>query len=149
MLRCAVIACALALAPAAEARPVAFHTVARGDGASSELTQRRAFLVRGAERWGEVWRRLEPTRTRPRVNFSRDMVLVVLQGAKTSAGHAIKVTGIDDAGGRLEVAADEVSPGRGCFTAQVVTSPYHVVRLRRLDRTLRVRRHARTRHCGG
>jgi PrcB C-terminal/PASTA domain len=131
--------------------PVPFRTVAKDDGASSELKRRTGLVIRGERRWKRVWRSLtagiEPRPRRPRIDFSRHMLLVAIQGRQPSGAHSTTITGVGDTGGRLIVDVDDLSPGRGCVTPGVMTSPYHVVRVRRSDDPVEFTRHRIQRDC--
>lgn len=148
----ALLAATLLLTAApASAAPVPFRTVAKGDGASSELKRRAGLVIRGEERWKRVWRKLtagiEPRPGRPRIDFSRHMLLVAVQGRQPSGGHRTTITGVEDAGARLIVDVDDISPGAGCITTGVMTSPYHVVRVRRSGDRVGFTRHPVERDC--
>jgi hypothetical protein len=140
----------LTAAPAS-AEPVPFRTVAKDDGASSELNRRAGLVIRGERRWKRVWRKLtatiEPRPGRPRIDFSRHMLLVAVQGRQPSGGHRTTIAGVEDTGGRLVVEVDDVSPGPGCITTGVITSPYHVVRVRRSGDPVSFTRHPVERDC--
>jgi hypothetical protein len=109
---------------------VTFRTVAKGTGESS-VERRVAFTFKEQRRWNDFWKRVEPDRTRPRVDFSKHMLIAVTQGRKPSGGHSIRITRIDRTGDGWLVHVTERSPGRGCFVTHVVTRPYHVVRVAR------------------
>lgn len=148
----AVLAAAPAGAqPVPPLEPVPFHTVAKGDGASSRIVRRTGLVIRGERRWKRVWRKLtatiEPRPGRPRIDFSRNMLLVAVQGRQPSGGHRTTITGVGDTGGRLIVDVNDVSPGPGCVTTGVETSPYHVVRVRRTSDRVSFQRHPVERDC--
>jgi PrcB C-terminal len=159
MRRAAIVAASLAMLaatpataqPVATNDPVPVRTIAKGDGAASSLTRQSGLVIRGERRWRRVWRKLtaaiEPGPRRPKVDFSKRMLLVSLQGRQTSGGHGTTITGVEDAGDRLLVAVDDVEPGPSCFTTGVLTSPYHVVRVRRGGERVSFRRHPVERDC--
>jgi hypothetical protein len=64
--------------PVPPLEPVAFHTVAKDDGASSRLTERTGMVIRGDRRWKRTWRRL----TRPRVHHHRRHHVAVSRGTR-------------------------------------------------------------------
>ena len=129
----------LAAAPAVAKlpwRPVSFRTVAVGDGDGSQ--PRKGLVVRGEKRWRKVWRSLTAgAEPRPPIDFSRHMLLVASQGRQPSSGHRLRITSVGTPGGVLIVDVTEVSPGKGCPAGGVLTSPYHVVRVRRTDTPVR------------
>jgi hypothetical protein len=112
-----------------------FHTVAQGDGAASSLLRRAGLVVDGEARWKRIWRELTGSdRGRPRVDFERRRLLVAVQGRKPSGGHQVRITRVDGPPNGIVVKVREVSPGSGCITAGVLTSPYHVVSIPRFNR---------------
>ena len=142
----------LASAPAAARipplRPVPFRTIARGDGAADGLRKRAGLVVKTENRWRKVWRSLGTGHAEPpRIDFSRHMLLVAAQGRQPSGGHRVRITGVGDTGGFLIADVDEVSPGNGCISPGVITSPYHVVRVRRGDERVQFARHPREKRC--
>jgi hypothetical protein len=141
-----------AVAPAVpSARSVAFRTVAHDAGTSSSVTGRTAVVVRRDRRWRSLWRDLNAGAYQrpplPRVDFSRQMLILVTQGRQSSGGYSITVESVRDDGTRLIVSARERAPGSSCATPQVLTAPYHVVRVRRSSKPVSVRRHLTTYEC--
>ena len=65
------------------------------------------------------------------VDFDRYLVLAAMQGAKNSAGYAISITRAEQRGGEVRVEVEVSEPEEGAFTAQVLTSPYHLVLVER------------------
>jgi hypothetical protein len=84
------------------------------------------MVVKGERRWSKVWRSLRAESRLPRIDFSRQMLLVASQGRQPSGGHLLRITGVEASGGALLVDVTEVSPGEGCVTAGVITSPLSV-----------------------
>lgn len=61
------------------------------------------------------------------VDFDAHVVLAAMQGAKNSAGYAISITRATQYGGEVRVEVEVVEPEESSFTAQILTSPYHLV----------------------
>jgi PrcB C-terminal len=135
---------ATAAVAASPPRSIPFRTVAKDAGASSSLTERGVRVVRDRRSWARVWRRLKsgelPRQTPPSVDFSRRMLIVVTQGRQPSGGYSVRIRAIADNGTRLVVDAREYEPARHCITPQVVTAPYHVVRVRRTPKPVAAER---------
>ena len=68
------------------------------------------------------------------------MVVGVFLGARPTAGFAVEITSVTADGNRTIVEYAERRPPRDAFVAQVVTSPFHVVRLMRAAGTVEFRR---------
>ena len=126
--------------PMPEPRPAAlgrlrFRTIAKGDGAAGSLRDPAGLVVGRDARWQRVWRKLTGgDHGRPRVDFDRRQLLVVVQGRRPSGGYEIRIRRVDGLPDGLVVDVREVSPAPGCPAAGVLTSPFHVVSIPRLDR---------------
>jgi len=110
----------------------------------SGFSERRRMLIRDRETWRDVWKQIHsgtvsfsmpgPGREKvpnvallPEIDFSRDMVLVVTMGSEPNGGYWIVVDGVYEHANELEVVVRNVSPGRSCFTAQIVTQAADIV----------------------
>jgi hypothetical protein len=64
----------------------------------------------------------------------------VFFGSQMSAGYAIEVVGAAKQGAALVVQYRERRPGPDAIAAQVITSPYHLVAIPRVDGDVRFER---------
>ncbi len=91
-------------------------------------------VLRDEQSWLEFWRALtavvSPAPEPPTVDFTADMVLVAAMGRRATAGYAVSVEGVYSSDGALYVDVLERSPGVGCLSAQVITTPVTAVRVR-------------------
>jgi hypothetical protein len=110
----------------------------RGD--QSNVDEFRQVVVRTAAGWTALWQQHAPDRSRPAVDFARDMVAGVFLGSRPSAGFAIDVVSAREEHGNLVVRYRESSPGPGAVAAQVITSAYCIVALPRRDGEVRFER---------
>ncbi len=69
----------------------------------------------------------------PDIDFDGYLVLAAMQGVKSSAGYAVSISRATQYGGEVRVEVEVVEPEEGAFTAQVMTSPYHLVLAERGD----------------
>lgn len=81
--------------------------------------------------WGDLGSR------RPQVNFAKEMVVFVYAGELPTAGFDLQLTGIDETETELVVKGEVLSPVPGRVVAQVVTSPYLVIKLPRSTKEVR------------
>jgi hypothetical protein len=63
----------------------------------------------------------------PEVDFSKEMVIAVLQGQRNTGGYSIEVTNVIKESKKLYVIVETTDPGPSCINTQVITSPYHLV----------------------
>ena len=65
--------------------------------------------------------------TRPSVDFTREVVVAVFMGTRPTAGFTIEITRVRVEGPALVVTYKETRPAPDGVTAQVLTSPFHIV----------------------
>lgn len=109
-----------------------FHTVAQGE--HSRITEPRRTVVRDAAAWRALWTAHSgPDIPEPPVDFQSRMVAAVFAGERPTPGYAISITGVRQDGADWVLLVDERRPVEGTLTAQVVTTPFHVVSLQRYE----------------
>lgn len=96
-------------------------------GIASQIDMARQVTVQSAAEWTTLWSQHAGDRARPAVDFSREMVLAVFLGTRSSAGFSVEIVGAREEGGALVVTYRESRPQPGSVTAQVLTSPFHLV----------------------
>jgi hypothetical protein len=97
-----------------------------GRWAGSSIRGSRRLVIRDQGTWSQFWSELGAG-VRPEVDFSRDLVIAVASGERTSGGHDIQVQSVTRAGGELRIEVLETSPGAGCITTTALTQPVDVV----------------------
>jgi hypothetical protein len=109
------------------------RTLDKGD--QSNIDSPRQVVVRTEAEWTALWRQHTPDRPMPKVDFSREMVVGMMIGSRPTAGYSIDIVSTIEANGVLHVRYRETRPGRGTITAQILTSPYHLVAVPRSTAT--------------
>jgi hypothetical protein len=114
--------------------PLSFSTVEQGN--SSGIREPTRVVVRTAREWLVVWARhvqavgaVMP----PPVDFSREMVVGVFLGQRETGGDQIEITGVEKTATVLRVQYQVREPEPGAVLTQVLTQPFHLVRLARDD----------------
>ena len=113
---------------------VPFETVDQGvDSGDQEPAQ---LVLRSQEAWRQVWERHEAllihAPEQPPVDFHKEMVLAVFLGQRPTGGFAIEIKAVDTRADALHVLVEETSPPPEAMVTQAFTSPYHIVRLKRV-----------------
>jgi len=116
---------------------VAVTTVARGT--DSQITKPREAVVRSADEWQTLWSAHSSDRA-PAVDFSRYIVLGVFMGTQPAAGYAVEIVLVRNEGTMTRVEYRETRPSPGTLSAQVLTSPFHMVRIPRTANQIEFRR---------
>jgi len=96
-------------------------------GVQSHVDEARQVVVRTDAEWARLWQEHGGERQRPAVNFAMDMVLGVFMGSRPTAGFRVDILSATPHEGKLVVRYQEITPGRGAVTAQIITSAYHLV----------------------
>ena len=103
-----------------------FTTLGRGD--LSQIEDSRDVVVRTAAEWATLWRQHAGEGKPPAVDFTRSIVIAVFLGSRQSAGYTVEITGIEKEDTGLVVTCREQRPASGAMVAQMLTSPFHIVR---------------------
>ena len=103
----------------------AMRTLDKGD--QSNVDDATQAVAKTQQEWQQLWQKHAPDRPRPAVDFAKEMVFGVFLGSRPTAGYVLEITGTAQSGGTLVVRYRESPPSRGAMTAQVLTSPYHLV----------------------
>jgi protease stability complex PrcB-like protein len=107
------------------------RTIEKGD--QSNVDDAKQVLVRTEAEWTRLWNQHAPDHPRPRVDFSKEMVVAVFMGSRPNAGFSTTITSAMTANGALVVRYKETMPGPGTVSAQVLTFPYHIVAIAKAD----------------
>ncbi len=81
------------------------------------------------EVWAAAFSKFANPQKPNRIDFEKNMVLLVAMGERTSGGYTIKIKSIDDIGENIKVTIKEEKPGTSCMTTSVMTYPYQIVEL--------------------
>jgi hypothetical protein len=121
--------------------PVPFSTVAEGH--QSGVEQQREVVIRTATEWKALWKEHAPAEPLPAVDFAKSTVVGVFLGSRNTGGYRATITAIDHAdhdGADLVVTWREDRPGRRDLVSQMLTSPFHLVRIERIAESVKFRR---------
>ena len=111
---------------------IGVETIAHGN--SSRIAQPRHVLARTADEWRAIWAAHSgPEVPEPPVDFEARMVAGVFAGERPTSGFGVRITGTHRDGSSLVVDVEDQRPPEGAMTAQVITSPFHLVTLPRYD----------------
>jgi hypothetical protein len=103
----------------------AFRTLDKGVVSGIATGRQVAALDRDA--WSAIWRQHAAERAQPEVDFSREMVVGVFLGTRPTAGFGVEILRYREMGNDVVVVYREAAPPRDAITAQMLTSPFHIV----------------------
>ena len=107
------------------------RTIEKGD--QSNIDDARQVLVRTEAEWTKLWQQHAPDHPRPRVDFSKEMVVAVFMGSRPNAGFSTTITSATAGNGALIVRYKDTKPGPSSVSAQILTFPYHLVAIPKAD----------------
>lgn len=124
-----------ASARAPEQTQLQIFTISKG--AQSGIKQRLLVTVKDKEGWADLWAqhtsRVVPVPMLPEVDFSREMVVAAFMGEKRTGGYDIEIISATRTAEAVSILFTERAPAPDRFVIQVLTHPYHVVRVARTD----------------
>ena len=117
--------------------PMAFDTIEAGEQSGISAERPQLLKIETEAEWEEFWSRhranVTPLPPPPSVDFSREMVIAAVDGQEPSGGYRFEITAIEDNGSRLIVRVNKRVPGESCIVTEVITQPFHIVRLAKSD----------------
>ena len=134
----ALVVFAMSSVALAQVRSAELETVARG--AMSNIEEPRQVVVRTAAEWQALWKEHDAQRAAPAVDFAQSSVVAVFLGTRPTAGFGVDITAVKTEGSRAVVEYREQRPPRDALTAQILTSPFHIVRVARASGPIEFRR---------
>jgi len=102
------------------------------------------YVIQSVDEWTEVF----DGRPQSEVDFSRSTVVAVFMGSFRTGGYQIKVREIIDTGLLVVVKVEKTYPGKGCVLPQVLTYPYHIVKVDKINKYIIFNTITRTIECG-
>jgi PrcB C-terminal len=102
-----------------------FRTIDKG--VQSAIDVRRQVVVRASPEWTALWEQHASDRPLPPVDFGREMVVALFMGSRPTAGYSVELTSVEERDGAIVVSYRERAPSRDAVTAQILTSPFHIV----------------------
>lgn len=127
-----LILCSL-LGQAVVSTAIPFTSVAQGT--RSQIQEPRQVVVRTAADWQTLWT-AHDSAAAPNVDFSGSIVVGVFLGTRPTAGFSVRITAVTAKDGSAVVEYVEGRPRPGGMTAQVITSPFHLVTVPRTIETV-------------
>lgn len=99
----------------------------------SNVRDARRIVIHDEASWAALWAEMVssgsmPT-TPPRVDFSKEDVVVAAMGERRFAGYEITITGVEQDAGHLRVDVASKTPSPTCDHSEVITTPLHAVRV--------------------
>ena len=102
-------------------------------GFHCDVDERLNYTISDNQSWQDLWNDIYgksySVPTLPEVNFTTDLIFAVFQGERPTSGFVTNITQIDLTEDGYLVYVDELHPGPSCGAFQVLTQPYHIVKI--------------------
>ena len=98
-------------------------------GMMSGIDTARQVSASTAPQLAALWKEHGSLRPPPSVDFSKEIVVAVFMGQRSTGGYSTEIVGYRSASPGLKdviVEYRETAPSRDAIAAQVLTSPYHI-----------------------
>ena len=116
--------------PEGQGEPIAWTDLSPSVG-PLPLTREAKRVFRSESQLASYLARLQSSRRAPSVDFSRNQLLLVSPGPRSSTGYGIEVIRVRRHGDRIDVVVRERSPSLGAQVTAGVNSPYRLLSLPR------------------
>jgi hypothetical protein len=118
------------------------RTIAKG--AFSGMQEPAELVITNKTQWAEIWKRHsaqgEPKKEAPDVDFTKETVLFVSAGRKSTGGYGVEISGFQTKSGKTEVMIIEKKPRPGGLNIQALTAPFHIVAVPAISGEVKFRR---------
>lgn len=93
---------------------------------TSGVSERKNYAAYSQEGLEKMWKMLG-RKDLPKIDFSKEYVIGVFAGQKSTGGHTIAVSSVTDMEQVRTVAVVLTSPDTNCVVAQSITNPYQIL----------------------
>ena len=111
--------------------------VAEWKGSHCGIAEPKQIVITDPSEWAKLWQQVHrnkfPAPNLPPVDFSKNMVLAVFMGQKPTSGYAIQISEVSKLNGEVVAKVRETSPPKGSIVLQVITQPFHIVVIPKVD----------------
>lgn len=107
------------------------RTLTSGGNAAVSPGEQQIEFASDAETYRRLWSQLVGTGEPPEVDFTRESVVFLLAGQRSTGGYSVEPRAARVEGQTLVVDAHVRTPGTDAMVTQALTSPYAVIAVRR------------------
>lgn len=113
-----------------------FETIMKGS--NGFMSERKNYIIRSNQEWldllGKNIDKIDSVLLSLPVDFKNEMIFAIFQGEKPTGGYSIEITKIIENKDNTEVFVKETSPGVNCMVTKSLISPFHIVKLQKIDK---------------
>jgi len=106
-------------------------------GPMSGIDTPRQVIVKTPAEFATLWKSHAADRKMPEVDLAGNMVVGIFLGSRPTAGYSAEIVSAQPESGALIVKYKETRPRPDMITAQMLTSPFHLVAVPKFDGPVR------------
>ncbi len=119
--------------------PIAFHSIAQGT--ASGIVAPQEVVIQSAPAWQELWQQHAPLGPPPPpIDFATELVVGIFLGQQPTAGYQVEVVQVEAGDTEVHVIYQVQMPPPDAVVAQVLTQPFHLIRMPRVGLSIRFER---------
>lgn len=119
--------------------PIPYFSIAQGT--ASGIVDPLEIVIQSGQEWRKLWERHAPSGSAPPpVDFTTQVVVGLFAGQQPTAGYEVQIVKVDHERTRVTVSYQVRSPSKEALVAQVLTQPFHLIRLPRLSLPIQFKR---------
>lgn len=97
------------------------------------IEQGKNIVINRKEEWNALWKKLHhgfyPQPALPDIDFSRETILAVFMGTRSTGGYSIEISNIKEHEGKITAIIETESPEPGEMVTMALSQPYHIVKI--------------------
>lgn len=102
-------------------------------GSYSGIDSAMTLVIDSDTRWMEIWNKIyaetQPRPELPEVDFSRETILAVFLGTRSTGGFSVEISRVVQRDGKIVAETERRSPRPEEPVTMALTSPFHIVRV--------------------
>lgn len=128
------------------------ETIEKGGRSGVAGQEQQVFKIEAEAEWEEFWAshraNVIPMPPLPAVDFADEIAIAVVDHQEPSGGFRFEIRDIEEVDGRLLVRVTRQIPGSDCVVPEVITRPFHIVRLTATDLEPELKVSSEIKDCG-
>lgn len=110
-------------------------------GTASGIVDPREIVVQSDQEWHDLWKQHDPSGSRPPpLDFATEVAIGIFAGQQPTAGHDVRVVRVERGRAEISVIYQIRNPPEDALVAQVLTQPFQLIRVPRLNLPIQFKR---------
>lgn len=115
--------------------------VSISQGTTSGVVDPLEIVIESEKEWQKLWERhAPPGSSAPSVDFATQVVVGIFAGERPTAGYQVQIVNVELERTRINVTYEVKTPQKDALVAQILTQPFHLIRLPRLNLPIQFKR---------